>query len=132
MNNSELLSKLHDIKELEKIPDNSFFIFLALVFIFMVLLIIIIFSIIKFIKNRKLSPKKGYYKILENIDFENPKEFAYTFTKYSKLLISNDREKKLANELIEELEKYKYKKVVENLDEKIKVKYKIFMESLDV
>ena len=98
----------------------------------MVLLIIIIFSIIKFIKNRKLSPKKGYYKILENIDFENPKEFAYTFTKYSKFLISNDREKKLANELIEELEKYKYKKVVENLDEEIKVKYKIFMESLDV
>ena len=41
-------------------------------------------------------------------------------------------EKKLANELIEKLEKYKYKKVVENLDEEIKVKYKIFMESLDV
>ena len=40
--------------------------------------------------------------------------------------------KKLANELIEELEKYKYKKIVENLDEEIKAKYKIFMESLDV
>ena len=132
MNNNELLSKLNDIKELEKIPDNSFFIFLALVFISMVLLIIMIFSLIKFMKNRKVSPKKEYYKILKNINFENPKEFAYTFTKYSKLLITNDREKKLANELIEELEKYKYKKIVENLDEEIKAKYKIFMESLDV
>ena len=132
MNNNELLSKLNDIKELEKIPDNSFFIFLALVFISMVLLIIMIFSLIKFVKNRKVSPKKEYYKILKNINFENPKEFAYTFTKYSKLLITNDREKKLANELIEELEKYKYKKIVENLDEEIKAKYKIFMESLDV
>ena len=132
MNNSELLSKLNDIKELEKIPDNSFFIFLALVFVLMVLLIIMIFSLIKFVKNRKLSPKKEYYKILKNINFENPKEFAYTFTKYSKLLITNDREKKLANELIEELEKYKYKKIVENLDEEIKAKYKIFMDSLDV
>ena len=132
MNNNELLSKLNDIKELEKIPDNSFFIFLALVFISMVLLIIMIFSLIKFMKNRKVSPKKEYYKILKNINFENPKEFAYTFTKYSKLLITNDREKKLANELIEELEKYKYKKIVENLDQEIKAKYKIFMESLDV
>lgn len=132
MNSSELLSKLNDIKELEKIPDNSFFIFLALVLVFMILLILIIFSLIKFIKNKKPNQKKVYYKILEDIDFENPKEFAYTFTKYSKLLISNDREKKLADELIEELEKYKYKKVVENLDEEIKAKYKIFMDSLDV
>lgn len=132
MNSSELLSKLNDIKELEKIPDNSFFIFLALVLVFMILLILIIFSLIKFIKNKKPNQKKVYYKILEDINFENPKEFAYTFTKYSKFLISNDREKKLANELIEELEKYKYKKVVENLDEEIKAKYKIFMESLDV
>ncbi len=132
MNSSELLSKLNDIKELEKIPDNSFFIFLALVLVFMILLILIIFSLIKFIKNKKPNQKKVYYKILEDINFENPKEFAYTFTKYSKFLISNDREKKLANELIEELEKYKYKKVVENLDEEIKAKYKIFMDSLDV
>ena len=29
--NEDVLSKLNDIKELEKIPDNSLFIFLALV-----------------------------------------------------------------------------------------------------
>ena len=132
MKNNEVLSKLNDIKELEKIPDNSFFIFLAIVFIVIVISLIILFSIIKFLKNKKLNPRKQYYKILENIDFENPKNFAYTFTKYSRLLAINEREIKLSNEIIEELEKYKYKKEVENLDETIKVKYKIFMDSLDV
>jgi len=40
--------------------------------------------------------------------------------------------KKLANELIEELEKYKYKKNVEKIDDTIKAKFLVFMDSLDV
>lgn len=130
--NEDILSKLNDIKELEKIPDNSIFIFALLVFLGFLVLLSIIFLIIKFFKNRKKSPRKIYFEILKQIDFEDSKKSAYLITKYARLVASNEREKKLANELIDELEKYKYKKNVENINNEIKNKYSIFMEALDV
>ncbi|MDD3009030.1 MAG: hypothetical protein RBR70_04330 [Arcobacter sp.] len=130
--NEELLSKLNDIKELEKIPDNSIFIFSFLIFLAILILTTLIFFLIKFFKNRKKSPRKIYFEILKNIDFSDSKKSAYVITKYSRLITTNEREKKLANELIEELEKYKYKKNVEKIDETIKAKFLVFMDSLDV
>lgn len=130
--NEELLSKLNDIKELEKIPDNSLFIFSALILLGFIFLLILIFFITKLIKNRKKNPRKIYFKILKNVNFSDSKKSAYTITKYSRLIVSNEREKKLAIELIESLEKYKYKKEVENIDNEVKAKFSIFMDSLDV
>lgn len=128
----ELLSKLNDIKELEKIPDNSIFIFSFLIFLAILILTTLIFFLIKFFKDRKKSPRKIYFEILKNIDFSDSKKSAYVITKYSRLITTNEREKKLANELIEELEKYKYKKNVEKIDDTIKAKFLVFMDSLDV
>ena len=130
--NEDVLSKLNDIKELEKIPDNSLFIFSALILLGFIFLLILIFFITKLIKNRKKNPRKIYFDILKNIDFSNSKKSAYTITKYSRLIVSNEREKKLAIELIESLEKYKYKKEVENIDNEVKGKFSVFMDSLDV
>ena len=130
--NEDVLSKLNDIKELEKIPDNSLFIFLALVLLGFIFLLILIFFITKLIKNRKKNPRKIYFKILKNVNFSDSKKSAYTITKYSRLIVSNEREKKLAIELIESLEKYKYKKEVENIDNEVKGKFSVFMDSLDV
>jgi len=130
--NEELLSKLNDIKELEKIPDNSIFIFSFLIFLAILILTTLIFFLIKFFKNRKKSPRKIYFEILKNIDFSDSKKSAYVITKYSRLITTNEREKKLANELIEELEKYKYKKNIEKIDDTIKAKFLVFMDSLDV
>ena len=130
--NEDVLSKLNDIKELEKIPDNSLFIFLALVLLGFIFLLILIFFITKLIKNRKKNPRKIYFKILKNVNFSDSKKSDYTITKYSRLIVSNEREKKLAIELIESLEKYKYKKEVENIDNEVKAKFSIFMDSLDV
>ena len=130
--NEDVLSKLNDIKELEKIPDNSLFIFSALILLGFIFLLILIFFITKLIKNRKKNPRKIYFKILKNVNFSDSKKSAYTITKYSRLIVSNEREKKLAIELIESLEKYKYKKEVENIDNEVKVKFSIFMDSLDV
>ncbi len=130
--NEDILSKLNDIKELEKIPDNSLFIFSALILLGFIFLLILIFFITKLIKNRKKNPRKIYFKILKNVNFSDSKKSAYTITKYSRLIVSNEREKKLAIELIESLEKYKYKKEVENIDNEVKAKFSIFMDSLDV
>lgn len=130
--NEDILSKLNDIKELEKIPDSSLFIFSALILLGFIFLLILIFFITKLIKNRKKNPRKIYFKILKNVNFSDSKKSAYTITKYSRLIVSNEREKKLAIELIESLEKYKYKKEVENIDNEVKAKFSIFMDSLDV
>jgi uncharacterized protein YozE (UPF0346 family) len=130
--NEDVLSKLHDIKELEKIPDNSIFIFSILIFFGIILVLTAIFLFIKYLKNKKISDRKTYYNILKNIDFSDSKKAAYTITKYSRLLVSNDREKKLANELIEDLEFFKYKKDVKEIDKMSKAKFLTFMEVLDV
>ena len=130
--NENILSKLHDIKELENIPDNSIFIFSFLIFICILILLLIVFFIIKFFRNKKQSDRKKYYKILQEIDFKDSKSSAYTITKYSRLLAINEREKRLCYELIAELEKFKYKKDVLEIDDSIKVKYSTFMDSLDV
>ena len=130
--NEDVLSKLHDIKELENIPDNSIFIFSILIFAGIILILAIIFLFIKYFKNRKVSDRKTYFNILKNIDFDDSKKAAYTITKYSRLIANSDREKKLANELIEELRIFKYKKNVKNIDKLTKAKYSTFMEILDV
>lgn len=130
--NENILSKLHDIKELENIPDNSIFIFSFLIFICILILLIIVFFVIKFFRNKKQSDRKKYYKILQEIDFKDSKSSAYKITKYSRLLAINEREKRLCYELIAELEKFKYKKDVLEIDDSIKAKYSIFMDSLDV
>lgn len=130
--NEDVLSKLHDIKELEKIPDNSIFIFSIFIFLGIILVLTAIFLFIKYLKNKRISDRKTYYNILKDIDFSDSKKAAYTITKYSRLLASNDREKKLANELIEELEFFKYKKDVKKIDKMSKAKFLTFMEVLDV
>lgn len=132
MSQDELLKKLNDIKPLVEIPDNSFFIFIVLVFILILLFITIVFFIIKLLKNRKKNTRKLYFEILKNVDFNNSKNAAYTITKYSRLLVKNEREIRLCNELVDELSIYKYKKNVPKIDDKIKAKFENFMEMLDV
>lgn len=124
--------KLHDIKDIVEIPDNSF-LFLVLISIFcFILLIILIVFVTRMIKRKKPNRRKEYLSNLKNIDFSNSKKSAYEISKYSRLLAKTPREIKLANELIEELDKYKYKKEVDKIDDNIKAKLSIFMESLDV
>lgn len=124
--------KIHDIKNLVEIPDISFYIFLTLCILAGLIILALLFFIYKFFKNRKNNRRKEYFRILKGLDFTNSKHTAYTITKYSRLLVSNEREEKLCLELIEELEQYKYKKDVNNLSVEAKSMFERFMDSLDV
>lgn len=124
--------KLNDIKGLVDIPDNSVFIFSALVFFALILLFLLVLFIIKVLKNRKKDLRKKYFEILENIDFNDSKQSAYTITKYVRLLARNEREQKIANELIEELALYKYKKEVTTIKKETRAKLSTFMDIVDV
>lgn len=124
--------KIHDIKSLVEIPDFSIYIYILLISVAIFLVLLVLFLIYKIIKNRKKDFRKEYYKILEEIDFQDSKQCAYTITKYTRLLAVSQREKKLAEELIDELEQYKYKKDVKEIDEDIKILFSRFMDSVDV
>ena len=108
--NEDLASKIHDIKDIVKVPDNSIFLYYGLIVIAFILLIITILLIVKYFKNKKINHRKEYHSILKNLEFTNSKTDAYTITKHLRLLARNEREKSLAYELIDELESYKYKK----------------------
>ena len=124
--------KIHDIKDIVEIPDYSIFLFSFLIFLALILLLIVIIYIIKYFKNKKVNLRKEYFNTLKNISFDNPKEDAYTTTKYLRLLAISDREKNLSNEIIEDLEKYKYKKNVKEIENSIKIKLSTFMDIVDV
>ena len=124
--------KIHDIKSLVDIPDFSIYIFILLIVISSLLVLSLIFLIYKMLKNRKKDTRKKYYKLLKNLDLKDSKKSAYLITKYARVLAVSQREKKLLEELTEELDKYKYKKDVDDFDENIKIVLSRFMDSVDV
>ena len=130
--NEDIASKIHDIKDIIKIPDNSIFIYYGLIFVALLLTLIIIIFIIKYFKNKKVNQRKIYFDILKNIEFKDSKKDAYTITKYIRILARSQREKILANELINELEEYKYKKTVPNINTDIKNKLNTLLGIIDV
>ena len=130
--NENTTLKIHDIKDIVKIPDNSIFIYFALILLSIILALSIIILIIKYFKNKKENKRKIYFNILKDIEFKDSKKDAYTITKYLRLLVLEDREKRLANELINDLEIYKYKKEVSNINTNTKNKLTTLLDILDV
>jgi len=124
--------QIHDIKEIVEIPDISLYIYMILWILGVILILAFIYFIYKFFYNKSKDKRKSYYKILKNIDLNNSKLAAYNITKYARLLANNEREKKLVQELNEELSKYKYKKNVEQLSDDVKIIFERFMDNIDV
>ena len=124
--------KIHDIKNLVEIPDISLYIYMLLWILGIAFIFVFIFLIYRFFLNRSKNERKRYYKILKELDLKDSKQSAYTISKYIRLLAHNEREKRLADELIEELEKYKYKKEVLPFEDDVKIVFARFMDSVDV
>jgi len=124
--------KIHDIKELVEIPDFSLYIYMLLWILAIGAIFIFIILIYRYFYNKNRCKRKEYFKILKELDLNNAKNSAYEITKYARLLAQTQREKKLSEELIEELERFKYKKNVDTLDDDIKIIFGRFMDSVDV
>lgn len=124
--------KINDIKELVKIPDFSFYLYISLWILSALILAILIFLLYKYFKNRTKQQRKNYYKNLKNVDLNKSKKAAYEITKYARLLAKSDREIKFLNELLEELEPFKYKKKVKPLSNEAKIIFDRFMDNVDV
>ena len=75
--------------------------------------------------------KKDYLEELKNIDWQDTKKAAYNITHYGRLLATDEKKKELFSELELLLEKYKYKKSVEKVDENTRDKYNQYVQVAD-
>ena len=56
--NENIALKIHDIKDIVKIPDNSVFIYFGLILLSFIVALSIIIFIIKYFKNKKVNKRK--------------------------------------------------------------------------
>jgi len=127
------MPQIRDIKPIVDIPDFSIYLALFFAGIILIALIVFLYNLIyKFFHDRKRMLKKAVFKKLKEVDFENPKRAAYDITRYGRYLICDDKSQKIYDELILLLEKYKYKK---EIDDKIARRviryYYLFIEAVD-
>jgi len=119
---------LHDIKPLLEIEDYSFYYFLGVSFLVLLLACGIIYFIYKYIKNKnRFNLKKEHLKLLNSINFSDAKKAAYEITLYGSSFKNDTKEhKEMYDKLVSKLEKYKYKKEVDPIDEETLEYFKIY------
>jgi len=132
IHDQNLSSQLKDIKPLLEIPDNSFYIYWGEI-ILAILLGLAIFYFIgkKMWEKRKINLAKGYVEKLKAIDWKDPKKAAYDATHYARLLATDDRRKELFSQLEPLLEKFKYKKQVEDVDQDTLNRFNLYVQVAD-
>jgi len=132
VNEENLTAQLRDIKPLLEIPDSSYYIYWGLITFGIVLLLAILFFVAKkFWENRKINLAKGYLEALKNIDWKESKKSAYDATHYARLLATDERRQELFSQLEPMLEKYKYKKEVDEIDEDTRNKFNLYVQVAD-
>ena len=132
MGEENLTAQLRDIKPLLEIPDNSFYIYWGLIGFFAFLIIVILFFVAKkFWENRKENLAKKYLAELKKIDWKESKESAYKATHYARLLATDERRQELFSQLEPMLEQYKYKKVVDAVDQDTINQFNLFVKVAD-
>ena len=129
---AQINEQLRDIKPLLEIPDSSYYIYWGLITFAILLGLGILFFIAKKLwENRKVNLAKGYLEALKKIDWEDTKKSAYEATHYARLLATDERRKELFSQLEPMLEKYKYKKVVESIDQDTRNKFNLYVQVAD-
>lgn len=126
------LEQLKDIKPLLEIPDNSYYIFLGLVIVGSLLLLgVLFFAVKRLLKLRRENLAKKYLAQLHAIDWVDTKQSAYSATHYARLLATDTRRQELFEQLVPMLDRYKYKKEVERVDEETRRQLNLFVQVCD-
>ena len=125
---------IHDIKPLMEVPDSSFGFLMIITVVSLLLLIGGGYLLYRFLRTRKQhNLRKEFYDALEQVDLSQAKSAAYQITEYGRLFASDSERLKEAYEnLVEHLEPYKYRQVVDAIDEESRSYYKIYLEMIDV
>ncbi len=128
----EPLEQLREIRELEAIPDISFYFFIALVIAILLFAGSLLYMFLqRYRKKRKIKLRKEVLKRLRGIDFSDSKKAAYAITKYGRFLADEERSQKLFVQLLPRLEKYKFTPDPPPFDPEDIKYYDLFTESVD-
>ncbi len=120
-------TQLRDIKPLVEIPDYSFYLYWGLVLVAVVITLLAVYlGYRKWLEHREQNRQKQYLEVLNSIDWTSPKKAAYRATHYGRLLCKDERREKLFEQMLPELEKYKYKKEVQGVDEETMRAFELF------
>jgi len=129
---TDISQQLRDIKPLLEIPDSSYYIYWGLISFAILLVALLLFFVAKKLwENRKVNLAKGYLEALKKIDWNDTKRSAYEATHYARLLATDERRKELFSQLEPMLEKYKYKKEVDAVDQDTKNKFNLYVQVAD-
>ena len=132
MNENNITEQLKDIKPLIEIPDSSYYIYWGLIIFAVVLITAILFFVAKKLwENRKINLAKGYLEALKKIDWIDTKKSAYDATHYARLLATDERKRELFSQLEPMLEQYKYKKVVDAIDQETQNQFNLYVQVAD-
>ncbi len=124
------MDKLRDIKGLVEIQDYSLYYLLVLVVLGLLIVSFVIYQLFFKRKRRKKPTKKEIaLRELKNIDYSNPKDVAYKFTIFAESLLE-ESDKREYEMLVKELDSYKYKKEIPDMDEDLKKRVKNFIKGL--
>ena len=120
---------IRDIKPLLPIPDISVYLTIGAVVVGLVLLGTLGYFAIRWWRShRRIDPRLKWLEALDRIDYDDPKQAAYLFTRYARLLAEEKRQKEIYAQLLPRLERYKYRRDVPALDEETKRFMQLFIE----
>lgn len=121
------MKELRDIKPLAVIPDDSFVYFLLVLFVVLAVLLTWGYYLWRGYQLRHRHDKKRIaLDVLKNLDFNDSKATAYSFSHYADALVNEDNLKKF-EKINAALQAYKYKKQVGQLDQDLITQIKKFI-----
>jgi hypothetical protein len=125
---------IHDIKPLVEIHEYSMYYLIGVIAVGSILLLGAVYLVYKWYENRKrFNIRAEHHKLLNNVDYAHSKQAAYDITYYGATFKDDSPQHKKAYEnMLEKLEKYKYKKDVESFDDDTKHYIELFEGLIDV
>jgi hypothetical protein len=126
--------QLHDIKPILEVQDYSFYYFLALVLILGIFLVAVLYLLYKYYKGKnKINIRKLHYKELKSINLKDTKKAAYAITSLGATFKDDTpRHSEVYEDLLQKLQKYKYKKDVGEFDLQTLESIKLYKGMIDV
>ncbi len=124
------MEELRDIKGLVEVTDDSLYYLLGLMGLAVVVLLVLAALIHKYLtKKEPMTQRKVAMAFLDKFEFTETKESVYTFTHLAQYAVKENQRREL-EALLAELDVYKFKKEVRELDDALKVRMKNFIEEL--
>ena len=124
------MEQLRDIKGLVEVTDYSLYYLLGLVGVAVVILLVLGILLYKRLTRKvPMTQQKLAKALLKKFEIGDAKESAYEFSHLAQYAVS-DEQRQALQEILSELEQYKYKKEVPELDAALKEKMKQFVKEV--